>query len=260
MKKSNEVNNKQTKATSEDKSSIEKKHKRKIKITPFEYAIIALNLIVVTVLIVINKSDILEICCLYTQCFAIFTLAKGFTFATIINAIYDGLFVIVAFQGCKYGDVFAFSVMIIIDIVLAFLWRKDDSNDNNVIKINKIKKTEWIIFSISLTIFAIGTFFVLYLLKTESLISQTISTVLIMIAYYFLIRKSSFYSLFFALFELVEVYTYLTCGDIAYAINFTIACLIEFYGFINLEKERKKQMQASEPPKTVDENSDQQNN
>ena len=218
------------------------KAKKKIKLTPFEFAILAINLIVVTILIIINKSDLLEICCLYVQCFAILTLAKGLTFATIVNAVYDGLFVIVAFQGGKYGDVFAFAVMLIIDIVLAFVWKKDENNENDVIKINKIGKKEWIIFSIASTIFTIGTFIILNLVNTESLISQTISTVLIMIAYYFLIRKSSFYSLFFALFELVEIYTYLTSGDIAYSVNFAIACIIEFYGFINLEKERKKQM------------------
>ena len=250
MENTNETHEEITQTTLTEDSSktapVKKtKSKKKIKVTPFEFAILALNLVVVTALIIIYKSDFLDICCLYTQCFAILTLAKGLTFATIVNAVYDGLFVIVAYKGGTYGDVFAFTVMLIIDIVLAFLWKKDENNENDVIKINKIGKKEWIIFSIAATIFTIGTFTILYLVKTESLISQTISTVLILIAYYFLIRKSSFYSLFFALFELVEIYTYLVGGEIGYSVNFAIACIIEFYGFINLEKERKKQMQSS---------------
>lgn len=220
----------------------------KIKLKPYEFALILTDLIVIISIFIFFEKNLLSFICSFVGCFAIFFLAKGFFFAPCFNVIYDILYIILSYTQNYFGEAIIYLVMTLpIDFYSVFSWRKNKNGDSEIIKINKLSKKEWGFFWVGTIILTIGFYFILKFLNTSELIISTISFVTSAMAGYFLIRRSNFYSLAYALNDLVLIILWLMSvikispSYLPTVINFCCSFIIDTYGFINLQIEVKKQ-------------------
>lgn len=226
---------------------------KKLKIKPFELAFLICDVLVVLSIFIFFEKNLLSFSCSLVGCFAIFSLAKGFFFAPILNVVFDILYIISSYTQNFFGESIIYLIMTLpIDFYSSFTWMKNKAGESEVIKINKIKKVEWICFWIGTAILTVVFYFVLKALNTSELIISTISFVTSAMAGYFLIRRSNFYSLAYSFNDLILIGLWTTSvissgtAYLPFVINFCCSFVIDTYGFINLKKELKKQSSQNE--------------
>ena len=226
---------------------------KRLKIKPYELAFLICDVLVVLSVFIFFEKNLLSFSCSFVGCFAIFSLAKGFFFAPILNIVFDVLYIILSYTQSYFGEAIIFLVMTLpIDVYSSISWRKNKAKESEVIKINKLGKKEWIVFWISTAIVSIVFYFVLKALNTNELIISTISFVTSAMAGYFLIRRSNYYSLAYSFNDIILIILW-TISLINYGtsylpivINWCCCLVIDIYGFINLQKEQKKQMKENQ--------------
>ena len=239
-----EQNNKKTNNNNFDNKGFFKK----LQLKPYELLFLICDVCVVVSIFIFFERNILSFICSFIGCFAIFSLAKGFFFAPIINVAFDILYIILSYTQCFYGEALIYILMTLpIDFYSSFTWIKNKSNNSEVIKINKIKKIEWLFFWLGTVVLTVVFYFILKALHTSELIISTISFITSAMAGYFLIRRSNYYSLAYSFNDLILIALWTTSfikfgtSYLPVVINFCCSFVIDFYGFINLQKELKKQ-------------------
>lgn len=216
---------------------------------PYELAFLLINLIVVIIIFIFTTDkNLLSFSCSFVSCFAILFLAKGFYFAPIFNIIYDILYIILSYTQNYFGEAIIYILMTLpIDIYSSIAWRKNKTNNSNVIKINKLSKKEWLCFWLGMMCLAVVSYFILGALNTSELLISTISLVTTIAASYLLIRRNNYYSLAYSLNDFVLIILWIMsfikfgASYLPMVINFCCNFLIEMYGFINLQRELKLQ-------------------
>ena len=169
-------------------------------------------------------------------------------FAPIFNTIYDILYIILSYTQNYFGEAIIYLCMTLpIDLYSIFAWRKNRSESSSVISFNKLSTKELLLFSLGTGVLTVVFFFILRALNTSQLLISTISFIPSAMAAYFLLRRSTLYSFAYTLNDVVLI-TLWTISLVQYGtaylsvvINFVCIFCIDFYGFINLKKELKKQ-------------------
>ena len=203
---------------------------KRLKIKPYELLFLIFYILVVLSIFIFFERNFLSLSCSFIGCFAIFSLAKGFFFAPMINVVFDILYIILSYTQCYYGEAIIYIAMTLpIDLYSSFAWIKNKSKESEIIKINKIKKVEWIFFWIGTAVLTIAFYFILKALNTSQLITSTISFITSAMAGYFLIRRSHYYSLTYSFNDIVLIILWgLACiNDISYIPM--VICFISFF-------------------------------
>ena len=135
-----------------------------------------------------------------------------------------------------------------INIFTIISWLKNRSNENKVIvKVNKIKKKEYVILGI-ISIFITFTFyFLLKSLNTNALLISTLSLTDSFIASYLLFRRSSNYALVYIINDIILIILWLTTIPnvgltyVPVIMTFAIFLINDIYGLILWKKREKIQ-------------------
>lgn len=221
----------------------------KPKVKWYEALFLICNIVVVIAIFVFSKEkNVLSFACSFIGCFSIWLLAKGMYFAPIFNTIYDILYIILSYTQNYFGEAIIYLCMTLpIDLYSIFAWRKNRSESSSVISFNKLSTKELLLFSLGTGVLTVVFFFILRALNTSQLLISTISFIPSAMAAYFLLRRSNLYSFAYTLNDVVLI-TLWTISLVQYGtaylsvvINFVCIFCIDFYGFINLKKELKKQ-------------------
>lgn len=219
------------------------------KVKWFELLFLICNMtVIISIFIFSKEKNYLSFICSIFGCFAIWLLAKGFYFAPLFNSIYDSLYIILSFTQCYFGEAIIYLVLTLpIDIISIFSWKRNKSTDSDIVKFNKIHKKEFSLLTLCIGIITIGFSFLLKALGTDQLFFSTLSLIPSAYAGYLLFRRNNFYSLAYSVNDIVVIIlwsislTKYGISNLPIVIN-QICCLaIDFYGFINLQKEIKKQ-------------------
>lgn len=226
------------------------------KVKWYELLFLFCDIIVVTSIFFLSKEkNYLSFACSFIGCFSIWFLAKGMYFAPIFNAVYDILYIVLSYSQCYFGEAIIYVFMTLpIDVYSIFAWRKNKSESSGVVKFNKITKREFSLLSFGTLAVTIAFYFILKSLDTSQVIVSTISIIPSAMAAYLLLKRNNFYSLAYVANDIILItlwsITVFQSGisNLPIVINFICCFIIDFYGFINLQKELKKQEMSKEIP------------
>ena len=179
---------------------------------------------------------------------ALVFVSKGNPLGQLLTIVFAIFYSIVSFSYKYYGEMITYLFMTAPMAFFALIiWLKNPYKGNALeIKINKIKKIEWMIISIVSIVVSFILYFVLKLLGNNSLLISTMSVLTSLLASYFTFRRSKYYAICYALNDLVLIvlWAIASIDDTSYlpiVICFIFFLIFDLYGFINWGKIYKKQ-------------------
>ena len=216
----------------------------------FEKMFLISSLLVITICFLFTNDK--SIITLLTSIFGILTVlcgAKGLIVAPIINIIYNVVYTIISISEHYYGEAIIYIfLMMPINIITIVSWLKNKSKENkNIVKVNKIKTKEYICLFITTILLTIGFYFLLKVLNTNELIISTISLVTSIIASYLMLRRSSNYAIVYILNDIILITLWSISVKnngakyIPIVITFIVFFINDIYGFISWKKREKNQ-------------------
>ena len=153
--------------------------------------LIVLGLVSVLVSSLICKSNLViimhSVLCLLT----VFTQAKAKLITQILGIFAFSLYAFIAYKNSLFGEVIIYATVVIPFYIYGIInWFKNKDKQNEVVLIKThMSKKEWLIMIISLSIIAVGIYFLLKFLNTEQLILSTLSFVTMLPSIYLLSRR-----------------------------------------------------------------------
>ena len=180
---------------------------------------------------------------------AIIVNAKGNPTGQAMMIVFSILYGIISFECAYYGEMITYLGMTAPMAIFALIsWLKNPYGDGREVKVNHIKKSE---ISFMLTISIIITlifYFILRFFNTANLTISVISVLTSFIAVYLTFRRSAFFSLVYALNDIILIILWglASIKDMSYIS--VIVCFIMFlvndiYGFISWNRMEKRQNQ-----------------
>ena len=219
----------------------------------FEILLLTISFSVITLCFIIlpNKNWLSFISSLLGV-FAVLLVAKGIVWAPVVNLVYGIFYIIISITQRYYGEAIIYGlVMTPLYIFSIVTWLKNRNDENeNVVKVNKIKGIEYLYLSIATVILSITFYFVLKLLSTNELIVSTFSFTSSAFATYLMLRRCSYYAIGFIVDDVVSIVLWSLSvvntgtGYIPSVLCFCIFLINDVYGFIHWKIEEKKQQKA----------------
>ena len=216
----------------------------------FEKIFLVSSILIITICFLLTNDK--SILTLLTSIFGILTVlcgAKGLILAPIINIIYNVIYTTISISQHYYGEAIIYIfLMMPINIITIVSWLKNKSKENkNIVKINKIKTKEYICLFITTILLTIGFYFLLKVLNTNELIISTISLVTSIIASYLMLRRSSNYAIAYILNDIILITLWSISVKnngakyLPIVITFIVFFINDIYGFTSWKKREKNQ-------------------
>ena len=175
-------------------------------------------------------------------------LAKASPIGQVLVIIFSTIYGYISLRYQYYGEVITYCFMTLpIAVVSTISWFKNPYSDESLeVKIDDIKKKEYLIGLILSSVITFVFYFVLKYLGTANLLISTISIFTSFYAAYITIKRSRFYALFYSFNDIVLIILWgLACVDdinyLSMVLCFVIFFVNDIYGFINWTKIQKNQ-------------------
>ena len=173
--------------------------------------------------------------------------AKGNPSGQILMIIFSILYGIISFNCAYYGEMITYLGMTAPMAVIAFIsWFRNPYGDGKEVKVNSIKLSEVLFMLIIGAGVTFVFYFILKFFHTSHLIISTLSVLTSFIAVYLMFRRSVFFSLAYALNDIVLMILWgLVClKDTSYVsvtVCFMMFLVNDIYGFISWNRMEKRQ-------------------
>lgn len=174
--------------------------------------------------------------------------AKGNPFGQFLMVIFSVLYGIISFTFSYYGEMITYLGMTAPMAVVALIsWLKNPYQGNKAeVKVNSIKKKEYIFMWI-VTVFVTSIFyFVLEYFDTANIIPSTISVTTSFLAVYLTFRRSPYYAIGYAANDIVLIVLWILASFENMAYVSVVVCFIAFlandiYGYLSWCEMGKRQ-------------------
>ncbi len=174
--------------------------------------------------------------------------AKGNPFGQFLMIIFSILYGIVSFHFTYYGEMLTYLGMTAPMAVVALIsWRKNPYQENKAeVKVNSIKKNEYIFMWITTAIVTIIFYFILEHFDTANIIPSTISVATSFLAVYLTFRRSPYYAIGYALNDIVLIVLWILASLENMTYISVVVCFIAFlandiYGYMSWRGMEKRQ-------------------
>lgn len=177
----------------------------------------------------------------------LFLVAKANVFGSVVSIAFSILYSIVSFRFRYYGEMILYlGLYIPIEVVTLVVWFKNRYNKTSQVKVETEKPIDFLWSLVLGSAVTFGAYFLLRHLGTENLMWSTVSVFTSMVACYFILRRTSFYAIFYAINDviLVILWTYAAVKDSSYicmAICFLCFLINDVYGFFSWTSIRRRQ-------------------
>ena len=189
----------------------------------------------------------------------IFT-SKGNPVGQVIVIIFSVFYGIISYSFAYYGEMITYLGMSApIAVIAVISWiRNPYKGDKKQVKINNIRRREWVLFAILTVAVTVAFFFILRALKTSNLIVSTLSVTSSFSAAYLTARRSRFYAIGYGINDIVLIVMWCMASyaDLTYlpmVVCFTAFFVLDLYGFINWSRMNRRQ-RSEELLNTSDDN------
>ncbi|MCM1260104.1 MAG: nicotinamide riboside transporter PnuC [Prevotella sp.] len=171
---------------------------------------------------------------------ALIFVSKGNPIGQLLTILFSICYGIISYSFQYYGEMITYlgmSAPIALWALISWLKHPYEGNCSEV-RVNRLSKTEWCLFSVVSIIITITFFFILRALHTSNLIISTISVWTSFLAAYLTGRRSRFYAIGYGMNDiiLIVMWSMASYKDIVYlpmVICFIAFFIMDTYGFIN---------------------------
>ena len=179
--------------------------------------------------------------------------AKGNPFGQLLMVIFSVLYGIISFAFSYYGEMITYLGMTAPMAVVALIsWLRNPYNGNKAeVKVNCIKKKEYIFIWIVTLFVTVIFYFVLEYFNTANIIPSTISVMTSFFAVYLTFRRSSYYAIGYAANDIVLIILWVLASFENVAYVSVVVCFIAFfandiYGYLSWYEMEKRQAKSFE--------------
>ena len=174
--------------------------------------------------------------------------AKGNPFGQFLMIIFSLLYGIISFSFNYYGEMITYLGMTMPMAVFALIsWLKNPYNGNKAeVKVNRIKKKEYVFMWIVTIIVTIIFYFILAYFDTANIVPSTISVTTSSLAVYLTFRRSPYYAIGYAANDIVLIILWAMASFENTEYISVVVCFIAFlandiYGYISWRAMEKRQ-------------------
>ncbi|MDE6425096.1 MAG: nicotinamide riboside transporter PnuC [Ruminococcus sp.] len=178
---------------------------------------------------------------------AIIINAKGNPTGQALMIIFSILYGIISFKCAYYGEMVTYLGMTAPMAVAALVsWLRNPYGDGQEVEVNHIKKSEILFILAMSVIVTLMFYFILKLFNTSNLIASTLSVMTSFIAVYLTFRRSTFFSLAYAINDIVLVILWglASLDDLSYIsvmVCFLMFLINDIYAFISWHRMEVRQ-------------------
>lgn len=174
--------------------------------------------------------------------------AKGNPFGQFLMIIFSVLYGIISFTFSYYGEMITYLGMTAPMAVVALIsWLRNPYQGNKAeVKVNSIKKKEYIFMWIAAVIVTIIFCFILEYFHTANIIPSTISVTTSFLAVYLTFRRSPYYAIGYAANDIVLIVLWILASFENVSYVSVVVCFIAFlandiYGYLSWREMGKRQ-------------------
>lgn len=174
--------------------------------------------------------------------------AKGNPFGQLLMILFSVLYGIISFNFAYYGEMLTYLGMTAPMAVVALVtWMKNPYQGNKAeVKINHIKKKEYLFMGIVAVMVTTIFYFILYYFHTANLILSTISVATSFVAVYLTFRRSPYYAIGYAANDVVLIGLWIMASVENRVYLSVVVCFIAFlandiYGYLSWRAMGKRQ-------------------
>lgn len=180
---------------------------------------------------------------------ALIFVAKGYVIGQILTVVFSIFYGVISYRSAYYGEMITYLGMTSpIAIVAVVSWLKSPYKNTSEVKVHSITPKE----TVKMFIIALAGFFFIILraLGTAQLFLSTISVFTSFLASYLMFKRSPYYAIAYMANDLVLILlwvitTSINTSTIPMVICFIVFLVNDFYGYINWERMKKRQLPNS---------------
>ena len=198
--------------------------------------------------LVFDRSNHLALAASLIGATSLIFCAKGNPLGQLLIIIFGFLYAIISYSYCYFGEMITYLGMTVPMAIISLIsWLKNPYNGNKAeVKVNAIRKREFIHLCILTVIITVVLYFILESLGTSNIVMSTVSVSTSFFAAYLTFRRSPYYAIAYALNDIVLIVLWILASVHNTSYLSVIVCFIMFlindlYGFINWRRMQKRQ-------------------
>lgn len=179
--------------------------------------------------------------------------AKGNPFGQFLMVIFSLLYGVISFTFAYYGEMITYLGMTMPMAIVALVsWLRNPYRGNKAeVKVNTVGKAEILLMWIITAIVTVLFYFVLAYFQTANIVPSTLSVTTSFLAVYLTFRRSPYFALAYAANDIVLIVLWVMASVCEVRYISVVVCFIAFlfndiYGYVNWQKMKRRQGQASD--------------
>ena len=173
--------------------------------------------------------------------------AKGMIIGPILTVVFSIFYGIISYFFRYYGEMITYLLMTTPMAIASIIsWLKNPYHQSNRVKVGRVTPSSITLVVILTAAVTVAFYFILRALDTTNLIISTISVTTSFLACSFVLLRSPYYALAYALNDVVLIIMWIAASVVTPSYVPMVACFAVFlindvYGFINWQKMKKEQ-------------------
>lgn len=217
----------------------------------FEWALWLVSVGVISVSFFLSGAgDILTVIASLIGVTALIFVAKGLVLGQILTVAFSVFYGIISFFFCYYGEVITYLCMTApMAVVTAISWIRHPYQGTQEVQVHQLTKKQLLIMAVSSVIITIAFYFILRELNNANLLFSTISITTSFAASFLTFCRSPYYAIGYAANDLVLIvlWSLSTMESLSYlpmVLCFLMFFANDLYGFYNWQRMQKRQNTA----------------
>lgn len=218
------------------------------KLTKFELGLWIFSLIAVSVcFIVMPQKNWLTLIGSLIGVTSLIFCAKGMIIGPILTVVFSIFYGIISYYFRYYGEMITYLLMTTPMAIASIIsWFKNPYPQSDRVKVGRATPLSITVVAVLSLVVTIAFYFILRALGTTNLIISTISITTSFLACSFVLLRSPYYALAYALNDVVLIIMWIAASIVTPSYVSMVACFAVFlindvYGFINWQKMKKEQ-------------------
>lgn len=206
------------------------------------------TLLIVTSFVIFDRKNYLTLCASLIGVTSLIFNAKGNPIGQVLMIVFSILYGVISFSFAYYGEMLTYVGMTLPMAVIALItWLKNPYQGNKAeVKINHIRKKEYVWMGIAAVIVTGIFYFILAYFHTANIIPSTISVTTSFVAVYLTFRRSPYYAVGYAANDVVLIVLWVMASWENAAYISVVVCFVAFlvndiYGYLSWREMGKRQ-------------------
>lgn len=174
--------------------------------------------------------------------------AKGNPFGQFLMIIFSLLYGLISYSFAYYGEMITYGGMTMPMALFALIsWLRNPYNGSKTeVKVNRIKRTEWLGVTLLTIIITLIFYYILAYFATANLLPSTFSVTTSFLAVYLTFRRSEYFAVVYAINDIILIILWLLASleDFRYisvVVCFGAFFINDIYGYLNWQKMKVRQ-------------------